>query len=80
MKYVIDATILLVIARGHRAPIEQLSWYRPVTAKLLALGRTDLDAVTAAHALALDAHVLTTDPGRYAWVDGLRAEVISPGV
>lgn len=118
MKYVVDATVLLWIARGSITAIVQLGGYRrselgvphPVildvaalvkelpmrcaskrwellvselprapwtndaTERLLALGRSDLDAVTAAHALALDAHVMTTDPGRYAWADGLRVE------
>lgn len=120
MKYVVDSTVLLAVARGNTSVIDQLSWYRrrdvgvphPVlldvhalvkdlahpgttkrwellsaelkrvdwteatTVKLLALQRADLDAITAAHALALDAQVLTTDSGRYAWVDGLRVEAL----
>lgn len=120
MKYVVDSTVLIAVARGNTSVIDQLSWYKrrdlgvphPVlldvhgvvkdlalpgttkrwqllsaelkridwteatTVKLLALQRADLDAITAAHALALDAQVLTTDSGRYAWVDGLRVEAV----
>lgn len=118
MKYVVDSTVLIAIARGNRTVIEQFSWYKKhhigvpqpvfvdvhesvgalghrgaakrwgllapelvriawtdaVTAKLIELERSDLDAIVAAHAIAADLLVVTTQPGRYAWVDGLRAE------
>lgn len=118
MRYVLDSTVLMGIARGDRMLIERLSWYRKnhvgvphpvlidvhalvealqsrgaskrwallrpeliripwtdaVTARLLALGRNDLDAIVAAHALADDLHIVTTQPGRYAWADGVRVE------
>ena len=57
------------------AEMPRVPWTKEVTDKLLELGVPgDLDAVTAAHALAHDATVLTTDRARYTAIPGLRID------
>jgi predicted nucleic acid-binding protein len=58
--------------------LPRLSWTDGVTDRLLGYARSDLDAITVAHALELDAHIVTIDPGRYSWADGLRVEELAP--
>lgn len=123
MKYVVDASVLLLVGRGDWLKIQKLGWYpkrdvavpepvvvytrievrnipkasaverwsklvaemprvpwtTAVTEKVLGLEppgglAVDLDAITAAHALANGAAVLTVEPARYEWLPALSVE------
>jgi hypothetical protein len=123
VKYILDASVLMMVGRGDRLKIGFLGWHRKcdvavpepvvlhtaievrripkvdavkrwtmlvaevprvpwtssVTDKVLAFepppgAALDLDAITAAHALAHDATVLTVDRKPYAWISGLRVD------
>jgi predicted nucleic acid-binding protein len=118
VKYIVDASVLLAVARGEWVKIQLLGWHKKrdvavpepvvahtavevrripkpaalerwtklvdampravwtpaVTAKLLELAAADVDAITAAHALAFDAAVLTMDQQRYPRIEGLRVD------
>lgn len=57
------------------AEMPRVPWTKEVTDKLVELGVPgDLNAITAAHALAHDATVLTMDRARYASFAGLRVD------
>jgi predicted nucleic acid-binding protein len=57
----------------------RVPWTSDVTKRVLALEppsglAVGLDAITAAHALALDATLLTVEEARYQWIEGLRVD------
>jgi hypothetical protein len=62
------------------AEMPRVPWTASVTDKLLAFERPagvtidDVDAITAAHALAHEATVLTMSRAPYAWIGGLRVD------
>ena len=60
------------------AEMPRVPWTLAVTEKALEIGAsvTNLEAITAAHALAHDAKVLTMDPKPYAGIPNLRVDVL----